>query len=193
MMYSFRIEQAIRAASILHKNHVRKGSAPYPYISHLFAVACIVSDYTTDEDIIIAGLLHDTLEDTDYTESELETDFGPRVRSIVENVSERTDPKDPRPWQERKDGLIELLYRAPEESLIVAAADTIHNLRSIVEEYQGSFVKYSNDFNGTLEGRTQLYQKKSDIFNSNLRNPIVHEFNHVLKEYELFVGSERFL
>lgn len=56
-MYSFAIEQAIRAASVLHKDQVRKGQVPYPYITHLFAVSMIVSDYTEDENTIVAALL----------------------------------------------------------------------------------------------------------------------------------------
>lgn len=185
-MYSFRIEQAIRAASILHKNQMRKGAAPYPYISHLFAVSCIIADYTDDEDIIVAGLLHDTLEDTGYTEDELETDFGERVRMIVRNVSERTDPKDPRQWLERKTSFIELLKDAPEEALVVAAADAIHNLRSIVEEYQGNIAGFLNDFNGTLEDRVTFYEQKSLIFNARLQNDILNEFNHVYNEFRAF-------
>ena len=60
-MYSYRIEQAIRAATILHKGQLRKGSVPIPYVSHLFAVAMIAGDYTDNEDVLIAALLHDTL------------------------------------------------------------------------------------------------------------------------------------
>ena len=90
-MYSYRIEQALRAATILHKDQVRKGSVPIPYVSHLFAVAMIASDYTDDEDVIIACLLHDTLEDTDYTAQDLEEDFGGAIRELVEAVSEPQD------------------------------------------------------------------------------------------------------
>jgi (p)ppGpp synthase/HD superfamily hydrolase len=54
MMYSYRIEQAIRAASILHKDMVSEGKVKFPYVSHLFSVACIIADYTDDEDTIIA-------------------------------------------------------------------------------------------------------------------------------------------
>ena len=75
-MYSYRVEQAIRAAAILHKNQLRKGSAPLPYITHLVAVAMIAGDYTDNEDVIVGALLHDTLEDTDYTSTELQEDFG---------------------------------------------------------------------------------------------------------------------
>ena len=82
-MYSYRIEQALRAITILHKDQVRKGAMSIPYISHLFAVALIVSEYTKDEDTLIGALLHDTLEDTDYTGEELEQDFGGKVREKV--------------------------------------------------------------------------------------------------------------
>src|SRR3989344_3012922 len=96
MSYSYAIEQAIRAASVLHKDQVRKGQVPYPYITHLTAVAMIVSDYTDDEDTIVASLLHDTLEDTDYTEKELEDDFGGSVKEIVCAISQpKSNDKEP--------------------------------------------------------------------------------------------------
>ena len=102
-MYSYRIELAIRAASILHKDQIRKGSIPIPYISHLVAVAFILMDYTKEEDVIIADLLHDTLEDTDYTAEELQDDFGGKVREYVEALTEPADTKERNySWKERK-------------------------------------------------------------------------------------------
>lgn len=187
MIYSFRIEQAIRAAAILHRDQVRKGRAPYPYVAHLYAVASIIRDYTSDEDTIISGLLHDTLEDTDYTIEELEKDFGPRVRTIVEHVSERISSDDTRSREERKRGYILMLKKAPEESLIVAAADKIHNLRSIVEEYHGAFEDYLRDFNGTIPERLEFYGALHSILNSKLQNAIIHEFNHVFDEFQSFI------
>ena len=135
-MYSYRVEQAIRAASALHKDQVRKGTVPYPYISHLFAVATIISDYTDDEDMFIAALLHDTVEDTDYTFAELEQDFGPHIRDVVSYISEPDAPAGKTfSWREKKEAYIEQLTRAPEAALMVAAADKMHNMRSMVEEY----------------------------------------------------------
>ena len=80
-MYTYKIEQAIKAAALLHQDQLRKGVVPLPYISHLMAVMLILRDYTDDEDTLVAALLHDTLEDTDYTPEELETDFGKTVAS----------------------------------------------------------------------------------------------------------------
>lgn len=58
MKYTERIHNTIDLVSSLHANQKRKGSDT-PYVSHCFGVAFILSNYTSDEDIIIAGLLHD--------------------------------------------------------------------------------------------------------------------------------------
>src|SRR3989338_7540945 len=117
-MYSYRIEQAIRAASVLHKNQLRKGSMPFPYITHLVATAFTLMDYTDDEDVIIAGLLHDTLEDTDYTIDELQEDFGGRVREIVEAVTEpKSTPENRVSFKERKHVYTEKLKKGPKEAV----------------------------------------------------------------------------
>ena len=87
-MYSYKIEQAIKAAALLHQDHMRLGSIPIPYITHLISVSLIVRDYTADEDTLVAALLHDTLEDTDYTAEELREDFGDTVTNYVEILTE---------------------------------------------------------------------------------------------------------
>jgi (p)ppGpp synthase/HD superfamily hydrolase len=188
MLYSYRIEQAIRAATILHKDQVRKGSAPLPYVSHLVATAFLVADYYPEEDAIIAALLHDTLEDTDYTPRELEDDFGGVVREIVETVSEpQTTEVRPYTWIERKEIYIKQLKAGSEVACIVAAADKIHNLRSIVEDYYEDHRRFIADFGGSLEKRVEVYQKISNVLNQKVQNPILSEFNHVFEEYKNFV------
>ena len=189
-MYTYRIEQALRAATILHKDQVRKGSVPLPYVSHLFAVAMIAIDYTNDEDILIAALLHDTLEDTDYTPNELETDFGVKVREIVESLTEPQDTdKKTYPWKESKERYSKQLTKAPEEALIIAAADKIHNMRSMVEEYYDNHSRFQKDFSGSLEDRLTQYQKISNTLNRNLKSKILNEFNHVFTEYKNFISD----
>jgi (p)ppGpp synthase/HD superfamily hydrolase len=187
-MYSYRIEQALRAATILHKDQVRKGLIPIPYVSHLCAVAMIASDYTDNEDVIISSLLHDTLEDTDYTGDELEDDFGGIVREIVEAVTEpKDDTAKSQNWRVQKIQYAKQLRKAPEEALIVAAADKIHNMRSIVEEYYDDHSRFLADFKGNLEDRMVMYQDISNAINRGLKNDIIHEFNHVFEEYKNFL------
>jgi (p)ppGpp synthase/HD superfamily hydrolase len=190
MAYSYRIEQAIKAAAVLHKGQVRKGSVPFPYITHLFAVAMIASDYTDNEDVIVASLLHDTLEDTDYTAEELQDDFGGTVKDIVLGVTEQQkDDAEKKPWKERKNEYVKQLKKAPEGSLIVSAADKIHNMRSIVEEYYDDHSRFIADFKGTLEDRLMMYQEISNILNTRLKNGILSEFNHVFTEYKNFIND----
>lgn len=188
MIYSYRVEQAIRAATVLHKDQVRKGMAPLPYVSHLIATAFIVADYIKEEDVIIAALLHDTLEDTDYTPEELEDDFGGAVRELVEAVSEpQTLERNGNTWEERKQAYIKQLKKSSEAACIIAAADKIHNLRSIVEDYYDDHRRFIADFGGSLEKRVEVYQKMSNVLNQKVSNPILGEFNHVFEEYKNFV------
>jgi (p)ppGpp synthase/HD superfamily hydrolase len=187
-MYTYRVELAIRAAALLHKDQVRKGSVPIPYISHLMAVVLILSDYTDDEDTIIAAFLHDTLEDTDYTESELREDFGGTVRDYVVALTEPQDNKTKSyTWKERQKAYAKFLKKAPEASLMIAAADKIHNMRAIVEEYHGDHGRFIAEFGGSLADRIEMYQDIANAINNGLKNEILEEFNHVFTEYKNFI------
>lgn len=188
-MYNYRIEQAIRAAAVLHRDQTRKGSVRLPYVTHLYAVALLVGDYTDDENTVIAALLHDTLEDTDYTADELENDFGPRVRELVLAVSEPKTDTDGKPlsWAKRKAVYAKGLKTAPEAALLIAAADKIHNMRSLVEQYYDNYAGLQKDFGGALDERVMMYQDISNTLNSRLKNDIIAEFNHVYTEYKNFI------
>lgn len=188
MAYSYAIEQAIKAASVLHKDQVRKGSVPYPYVTHLFAVATIVADYTNDEDTIVAALLHDTLEDTDYTEKELEDDFGGAVRDIVVALTEPAIPEyDRKNITFQKKQYLKQIKDASERALIVVAADKIHNMRSIVEEYYEDHSGFLSHFGTYIEDRLMAYQEISNVLNRRLKNQILSEFNSVFTEYKNFL------
>lgn len=188
-MYSYRIEQAIRAAAVLHKDQLRKGSMPFPYVTHLVATAFTLLDYTNDEDVIIAALLHDTLEDTDYTLDELQEDFGGRVREIVEAVTEPKSEVNGKnlSWKERKLEYIKALKRGPKEGCLVAAADKMHNFRTIVEDYTEEPERFVQDFGGNWQERLEIYQTIANVINNRLSGPILAEFNHVFDEYKKFL------
>ena len=72
-----RLMRAIDTAAVSHRDHVRKGSG-IPYVAHLYAVMHLVSQATGDEDVLIAALLHDTLEDVPevYPEARMRAEFG---------------------------------------------------------------------------------------------------------------------
>lgn len=187
-MYSYKVEQAIRAATILHQDQLRMGTLPLPYISHLMAVVLILSDYTDDEDTIVAAFLHDTLEDTDYTPEELQEDFGGPVKELVLTLTEpRVLGERKLSWIERKREYNAQLKKGSEKALMIAAADKSHNFRTVVEEYSEDHKRFLEDFGPQTSDRMEIYQTMANTLNSRLKNDIVHEFNHTFNEYKNFL------
>lgn len=135
MKYTPKIEKAIKIAAIEHDGQYRKAySGKLPYVSHLFSVASILSEYTDDEDVISAGLLHDIIEDTDYTKEKLLEDFGEKVYDLVLSVTEGTRAeKKIMTWRDEKEKYINNLRAASTDSSLISSVDKIHNLRSSLE------------------------------------------------------------
>lgn len=129
---SSRLMRGIATASRAHDGHYRKGSG-LPYISHPMSVMLIAASVTNDEDVLLAALFHDILEDVpeNYSRAEMEDEFGPRVVEIVEGVTKDSSLPS---WQERADAYLEQLSHGSEESVIVAAADKFHNLSQTLED-----------------------------------------------------------
>ena len=135
--YTNRLDNAIRKAAWAHEqqDQHRKGS-DIPYIIHPFGVMLIASNATDDEDILIACLMHDVLEDVDssiYSEDQMRDEFGDRVVAIVKDVTKDESVRD---WHERsKAYLHHLEHEASDEAVIVSASDKIHNLLSILTDH----------------------------------------------------------
>jgi (p)ppGpp synthase/HD superfamily hydrolase len=115
-----------------HLDQVRKGSVT-PYIEHPMAVALILDRSGFDEETVIAGLLHDLVEDTDVTLEQIRATFGDRVAEIVDHCSEvKLDASGARrPWIDRKRDHLASAANAPESARAVILADKLHNLISI--------------------------------------------------------------
>jgi (p)ppGpp synthase/HD superfamily hydrolase len=133
------ILKALNKAYYLHNNHKRKGNGA-PYFVHLLDTCKYLMYDTYDDEIICAGILHDTLEDTHYSDDELRSDFGERVYSLVKfcteplnNVnSSGADQKNS--WFERKSGAIAKLNSASNDELLIFCADKVSTLLSIRED-----------------------------------------------------------
>lgn len=129
---SARHERALRWAAVGHAGQARKGS-DIPYFQHVAAVAMILARAGFDEDVVIAGLLHDIVEDSDATHEEVEERFGPAVARIVRACSETKLDADgrKRPWIDRKRDHIAAIPAADLAARAVMLADKLHNLTSI--------------------------------------------------------------
>ena len=127
-----KVLSAIEFAVKAHMRQLRKGT-DIPYVIHPISVGKILVENNCPEECVIAGILHDTLEDTDVTREDLARLFGKEVADIVLGASE---PDKSDTWENRKQHTIEYLKTAPENIRMVACADKLHNLRSIIEDYQ---------------------------------------------------------
>lgn len=126
------IEKALQVASQAHEKQYRK-CTNIPYITHPVAVGMILMKAGYDDDIIAAGILHDTVEDTELSLEDIERIFGIKIAKIVEGCSE---PNKSLTWEERKEHTIELLKTASVDIRAVACADKLHNIRSIISDFE---------------------------------------------------------
>ncbi len=122
-----RIFDAIEFAVKAHRGQFRKGSH-VPYIVHPIGVSKLLIEAGCDENVVIAGLLHDTLEDTPVTVQEIKLHFGEKIATIVASISE---PDKTDTWEHRKTHTIETLKNAPLDSLLVECADKLDNVRAM--------------------------------------------------------------
>jgi (p)ppGpp synthase/HD superfamily hydrolase len=137
MLMTLNLERALRWAAERHRTQERKGSG-VPYVQHVVAVAMILDRAGCAEDVVIAGLLHDVVEDTDTTLEQVAEVFGAQVAEIVGWCSERKTDEEGRkcPWIDRKREHIALLDGAPVAAKAVMLADKLHNLLSIQFDLQ---------------------------------------------------------
>lgn len=127
-----KILNAAAFAARKHSTQRRKDRAASPYINHPLALAAVLSGEggVTDADVIIAALLHDTVEDTATTLAELDTAFGARVAAIVAEV---TDDKALPKAERKRLQIVKAPGKSP-EAKVVKLADKICNLRDIASD-----------------------------------------------------------
>jgi len=124
--------KAVNFAAKAHDGQKRKGDGA-PYIVHPFIVASILREQQCSPQAVIAGLLHDTVEDTHVTIEELETEFGADVAAIVATCTEQDKSLH---WELRKQHSIATIKTASLDAKYVTCADKLHNLNSLTAAYQ---------------------------------------------------------
>ena len=155
---STRLEQALRFAAVGHEGQLRRSSG-VPYVQHVVAVAWILDRAGFNEDVIIAGLLHDLIEDTSTTLASIEERFGSVVAELVAHCSEvKTDERgQKRTWLDRKRDHLAALREAPGGALAIVLADKLHNLISIQIDLRAGHPVW-NDFHAEREQVLWYYQ-----------------------------------
>jgi len=158
------IDRALVTAALAHRQQTRK-STDIPYIVHPCAVGLLLLDAGCSTEVVVAGILHDVIEDTPVTLAGLRRDFGATVAELVAQCSE---PDKSLPWEKRKQHTITFLATAPAPVKLVVAADKLHNLRSIALEQDRLGEAVWQRFNRGREQQEWYYRRVAESLMQNL-------------------------
>lgn len=179
-----RFLRAFSFAAKKHAGQTRKAST-IPYIAHLMGVASLVLEFGGDEDLAIAALLHDVVEDCGGAPmlKEVRRWFGSRVAKIVDGCTDSdTNPKPP--WRERKEAYIHHLKSADAETRLVSAADKLNNVRSILSDHREIGESIWTRFNGGRDGTLWYYRALLEEFLQRKPNRLIRELELAVRELE---------
>jgi (p)ppGpp synthase/HD superfamily hydrolase len=191
--YSDRINHAFAFAAKHHDQQVRKGTR-LPYLTHPANVAVILTRYGCAEDTVVAGILHDVVEDCvrdGWTRAMLEerigSKFGGRVLQTVLAVTERRTDDDgvDLSFDERKADYVTRLALASEDARWVCAADKVHNANSILSDLRRTsfpetvWGRFSAGRDGTVRWYARVSARLTEI---GFHAPIVEELEQAAAE-----------
>ncbi|MGA9305170.1 MAG: HD domain-containing protein [Candidatus Sulfotelmatobacter sp.] len=179
-----RFLRAFQFAAEKHSGQTRRASS-IPYIAHLMGVASLVLEFGGDEDLAIAALLHDVVEDCGGAPmlKEVRRKFGSRVAKIVDGCTDSdTEPKPP--WRPRKEAYIQHLRSADAETRLVSAADKLNNVRSILSDHREVGESIWDRFNGGREGTLWYYRALLEEFLRGEPSRLIRELELAVRELE---------
>ncbi len=188
--FSERYEAALYVAARAHHNQTRKGSEA-PYLTHVVHVATILQRYGYSDDVVIAGLLHDTVEDSDLTLDEVQAQFGDEVARLVAGV---TQPADAATWKERRAAQVYQVDVGGPLVAAVKAADLLHNTRSFALDHSTYGVKMWDIFAQPPRDMLDYYQAmlasiRSWISNHPLCDEATASVNDLERRYRADMGT----
>jgi (p)ppGpp synthase/HD superfamily hydrolase len=199
--YSDRINHAFAYAAKHHDRQVRKGTR-LPYLTHPANVAVILTRYGQDEETVLAGILHDVIEDCvneKYTRETLEQrigeKFGATVLDTVLAVTHRRldDEGVELSSEERKDDYLERLALASDRARWVCAADKVHNGSSIIADLKRTqfpetvWGRFNVGREGTVRWYRRVYERLAEL---GFDAPIMGELRGVAEELEEWGARE---
>jgi hypothetical protein len=161
------IDKALTYAARVHSGQTRKGTV-IPYITHPYAVGMILARNGCADHVVIAGILHDTVEDGIFedgtveghkvTINDIDEYFGPEVAAIITGCSEDKSLG----WKERKQHTIDYLASASHGVKLVTCADKLHNITSMLDDYSKCGEALWNRFNAGRSDQEWYYRSLAD-------------------------------
>lgn len=192
---SLRFDHALRFAHEIHRYQAKKGTT-VPYIAHLLGVTALVLEYGGSEDQAIAALLHDALEDADpepwptsALEKQIETRFGAPVLELVRHCTDTTERPKPN-WLSRKLQYMQHVAQAPEDALLVSAADKLYNVRAIARDYETEGEALWERFKASRPQILGYYRGLADIFVVRLQSTLAADLDKAVTALEERLGEQ---
>ncbi|MFC2661781.1 MAG: RelA/SpoT family protein [Eubacterium sp.] len=166
------IGRAYDKAKELHDGQLRKSGEPY--LVHPIAVAIILAQLGMDDETLVAGMLHDTVEDTPYTREQLVEDFGEDIALLVDGVTKLGNLKVDSKEQAQAENLRKMFLAMSKDIrvLIIKLADRLHNMRTIEFMTPAKIIEKSRetlDIYAPLAGRLGIYTVKFELENISLK------------------------
>jgi (p)ppGpp synthase/HD superfamily hydrolase len=182
-----RFDRALLYATHVHGGQARKGTS-IPYIAHLLAVAATILEYGGSEDMAIAGLLHDAVEDQggEPRLMDIRNRFGDRVADIVwscsDSVVNTSAGQQKEKWRARKTQYIEHLKTVDKDTLLVSLADKIHNARSILRDLRKPDIGPAvwERFKSSKEETLWYYRQLADAFRTLFLGQLADELMEIV-------------
>ena len=181
------IFEAIEFAVKAHAGQFRKGSG-LPYVFHPLGAAKILIECGCSQEIVVAAILHDTIEDTSVTYEDIRSAFGEEIAGLVREVS-APDMGDS--WENRKRHTIEHLKDAPGNVLLLACADKLDNITSIRKDYARLGEAVWDRFNRPRDRQKWYYESLADVFlNRREEEPGASLFERFAAEVKTVFGRD---
>lgn len=159
-MLDLRIHNAIIFAADMHRKQLRKGTN-IPYIVHPMEVMQILTENNCSTDVIVAGILHDVLEDTSTTQEQVSEMFGEHVLSLVKSETQSSVGS----WKDRRYAAILKIKDDSKEAQMVCCADKLSNIKSIYADMLKIGEKVFERFNAPKEDVKWYYQSMANALN----------------------------
>jgi (p)ppGpp synthase/HD superfamily hydrolase len=183
-----------------HIHIERRKGTDIPYMAHLLGVASLVmgeagrAEFQVTEDMVIAALLHDAVEDHGglLRQQDIEQNFGPNVARMVEGLSDSfsEDASKKLSWMERKQAYIQRLRGEPEDVRLISAADKLYNARAILEDYREIGPKVWDRFKRGRSDQIWYFDELIAVFKSFGTSGVVEELERVVEELRIISAAE---
>lgn len=174
------ILKALEFAALAHHGQVRKGVREVPYVSHPAAVGLILARAGMSDAVVIAGVLHDTVEDTSATEADIQSEFGEEVAGLVADVTLDTSL----PHDEQKKKYLAHIRTASVEAKAISAADKIANLTNVILMHEMGEAVMESVLRRGVGVNLAIARARVEAVCENFNHPLAQELQQVLSKYE---------